>query len=276
MINEIETDALIIKQLGKGGFGEVYLIQKNEKYFALKKIPKSQLNEKKIDEINDMIIALSKLNNEHIIKYYDSIIEKDFFCILMEYGGDLNLKQFIKLYRDKNQLIEENIILDIIKQICSGLIEIHKLKFIHRDLTPDNIFIDNNKKIKIGDFGISVKLTTNNIYANSKVGKYHYFAPEIEKKEKYNNKVDIYSLGCVIYELFTLNEYYLDKYIYKKEIDLEIYNQKWQEIIKLLLKDDYHKRPSIEEAFNYIKEFKNEITLIIKIKKYDVGEKYVF
>ena len=92
MINEIETDALIIKQLGKGGFGEVYLIQKNEKYFALKKIPKSQLNEKKIDEINNMIIALSKLNNEHIIKYYDSIIEKDFFLHINGIWGRFEFK----------------------------------------------------------------------------------------------------------------------------------------------------------------------------------------
>ena len=57
------------------------------------------------------------------------------------------------------------------------------------------------------------KILYENEYARSRKGKYHYFAPEIEKGEKQTNKVDIYSLGCIIYELFTLNEYYIDKII---------------------------------------------------------------
>ena len=125
---------------------------------------------------------------------------------------------------------------------------------IHRDLTPDNIFIDNNKKIKIGDFGITKILTETNKYTKSQIGKIHYIAPEIELGEKYNNKIDIYSLGCIIYELFTLNEYYLDKKIHEKEckIDIEIYNSKWQELIDSLLKKNHHERPDIEKVYNLI------------------------
>ena len=96
-------------------------------------------------------------------------------------------------------------------QICEGLNIIHDNKIIHRDLTPDNIFIDDNNKIKIGDFGISKIITTFNKYAKTQIGKSHYLAPEIDKGIEYNNKVDIYSLGCIIYELFTTNEYYIDK-----------------------------------------------------------------
>ena len=135
---------------------------------------------------------------------------------------------------------------DIIIQICSGLKEIHKNNLIHRDLTPDNIFIDKNNKIKIGDFGIS-KILENNGYANTIIGKYHYFAPEMEKGNKFNNKIDIYSLGCLIYELFTLNVYYIDSKIEGKnvQINLEMYDQKWQDLINLLLNQDYHKRLNI-------------------------------
>ena len=85
--------------------------------------------------------------------------------------------------------------------------------------------MDNNNKIKIGDFGVSKILTTTQNYTKSKVGKHHYFAPEIEKGENYNNKVDIYALGCIIYELFTLNEYYNVKNE-NATIDTDIYNQK--------------------------------------------------
>ena len=78
-------------------------------------------------------------------------------------------------------------------------------------------------------------------------------APEILKREKYNNKVDLYAFGCIIYELFTLSEYYVDKIIDEKDgkINLDIYSKKWQELIDLCLKKNYHQRPTIEELSKY-------------------------
>ena len=98
----------------------------------------------------------------------------------MEYDGKKNLKQFIEYYKNNCELIPENIIEKIIVQICEGLKEIHKNNLIHRDLTPDNIFIDENNNIKIGDFGISKILSNNTKYTKSQTGKYRYFAPEME------------------------------------------------------------------------------------------------
>ena len=243
----------IIRKLGEGGFGEVYLVEKNNKKYALKKI-KDKLNEKDIQQITKIINILSKINNKYIIKYYNTFKDKNSFNIIMEYAGDKNLKQFINYYKNNTQLIPEDIIIYIIYQLIKGLQDIHKNNLIHRDLTPDNIFIDNNFKIKIGDFGITKILTETNKYTKSQIGKIHYIAPEIELGEKYNNKIDIYSLGCIIYELFTLNEYYLDKKIHEKEckIDIEIYNSKWQELIDSLLKKKHHERPDIEKVYNLI------------------------
>ena len=198
----------IIRKLGEGGFGEVYLVEKNNKKYALKKI-KDKLNEKDIQQITKIINILSKINNKYIIRYYNTFKDKNSFNIIMEYAGDKNLKQFINYYKNNTQLIPEDIIIYIIYQLVKGLQDIHKNNLIHRDLTPDNIFIDNNKKIKIGDFGITKILTETNKYTKSQIGKIHYIAPEIELGEKYNNKIDIYSLGCIIYELFTLNNYLL-------------------------------------------------------------------
>ena len=77
-----------------------------------------------------------------------------------------------------------------------------------------------------------------------------------KKGNKYNNKIDIYSLGCIIYELLTLNEYYIDTVIDKKDgkININIYNPKWQKLIDLLLQKDYNKRPNIDTIYNYIKD----------------------
>ena len=126
--------------------------------------------------------------------------------------------------------------------------------------------MDNNNKIKIGDFGVSKILTTSINYSFSQVGKHHYFAPEIEKGEKYNNKVGIYALGCIIYELFTLNEYYNVKNE-NETIDTEIYNPKWQNLIDLSLQNSFTKRPNIEEIYNYIETEMNENEIICVYNK---------
>ena len=256
----------MIKKLGEGGFGVVYLVEKDNKQYALKQC-KMKLENEEIDEYKKIINIISKINNEYLIKYYDNFIENDTFNILMEYGGDNDLKKYINNYKDKNELIKENIIKDIISQICKGLKDIHNNKIIHRDLTPDNIFIDKNNKIKIGDFGVSKILTTLNKYTKSQIGKTYYLAPEILKGLIYNNKVDIYSLGCIIYELFSLNEYYIDKLDEKDcKIDTKVYNTKYQDLIDLLLKKDYHARPNIEEVIDLI-ENNNYIISQINIEE---------
>ena len=261
--------------MGHGAFGTVYKLEKDNKYYAYKKILITNLSKEEIDNYLKEAKILSQFNNEYIIKYYYSFIEKDYFNILMEYGGDQNLKQFIQNRKQEGKSIEENIIKNIINQICLGLKEIHKKKLIHRDLTPENIFINKNYKIKIGDFGVSKKLSTNNKYAKTLTGKMHYNPPEVEKREKYDYRADIYTLGCVIYELFTLNEYYLDKLDEKEcKIDVE-YNKKWQELINLLLKKDYHDRPTIDEVYNkYI--IQNEITLTLEINKENINKEIYF
>ena len=255
-----------IKELiGKGGCGEVYLAQKENKNYEMKIIP--FLTEDEIENYKKILNRLFNIKSEYVIKYYESFVENKCLYIVMEYGGNTDLKKFIE--KQKPLLIDENIIRDIIIQICLGLKEIHNNKLILRDLTPDNIFMDNNNKIKIGFFGVSKILTTTQNYTKSEVGKHHYFAPEIEKGKKYNNKVDIYSLGCIIYELFTLNEYY-DVKNENATINKDIYNPKWQNLIDLTLQNDYNKRPNIEEIYNYIEnEIKNEIICVYNKKEED-------
>ena len=259
----MEEEYKIIKQLRKDKLGTEYLIEKNNEQYTLKQI-NLKLKEDELKQFKNIINDLSKINNGNIVKYFDIFMKNDILNILMEYAGDYDLKQFIQNYKNKGELIEEDIIKDIIIQICDALKIIHENKIIHRDLTPDNIFIDKNNKIKIGDFGIAKILTTSNNYTISRIGKEHYFAPEIIKGEKYNNKVDIYSLGCIIYELFTLNEYYTDKEIDKNEakINIDIYNKKWQDLIDLLLQENCNERPDAQKIYDYI----------IKINNYDIKQ----
>ena len=241
----------IIKKIGKSNY-EVYLAQKDNKNYAIKKIHNSNFSENEKQSVQKLLEVLKNINHPNIVKYYDSFDdENDYFNIVMEYGGESNLKQFIKKYKDRGELIDQKLISDIILHICLGLQEIHGHKIIHRDLTPDNIFINENNKIKIGDFGVSKMLSTHKKYAKSYAGKLHYNAPEIETNEKYDYKVDIYSLGCIMYELFTLNEYYIDKIIDEKDGRINgIYEQKYQDLIDSCLSKQSKNRLDIGKIIN--------------------------
>ena len=157
-INSIEYS--IISKLGKGGYGQVYhVINKlNEKHYAIKEFSIKEGSNEEIYNLQKEAKILSEFNSNNIVKYYDSSNEKDKFYILMEYCDGQNLTSFIKGYKDKNALIEENILDNIIKQISLGIKDIHDKNIIHRDLKPDNIFMNKNMEIKIGNFGISKKL----------------------------------------------------------------------------------------------------------------------
>ena len=269
----------IIKEIGKGGFSKVYKVKNENKEYAPKQIPLD--NKKDEEKIRREAKILSNIdNNEYIVKYYDSYKDEKSFYILMEYCEGIDLRELIEKYKNEGKLMDEQLIYSIVLDICLGIKEIHKNNIIHRDLKPENIFRLNNNKIKIGDFGVAKQLDQNKKSANSMYGTLNYVAPEL-LKGKYNNKVDIWSLGCIIYELLTLNYCFeniidlCDKIYSNKrygEININKYNNKWQVLIDLLLKKDYNERPTIDEVINFLnKEFKNK-SKIEEIKEYNLND----
>ena len=267
----------IIKYLGEGGFGRVILVKdkSDNKPYAIKEIIINNEMKGKIKDIQKEAEILSKFNCENIVKYYDSYLYKGKFYILMEYCEGETLRYFIDKNIKNNELIEENILFKIIIQICKGIKEIHYKNIIHRDIKPENIFINKKMNIKIGDFGISKQFNPNKEYTNTifKVGSIEYMSPEIKKLGIYNEKSDMYSLGCIIYELLNLRKYFDDKQYDKiKKIDSTIYNDRWQEIINSLLQPDYNKRMDINEVYGILKEIYNIIIGEIYIKKNNINE----
>ena len=255
---------VIESELGSGGYGSVYKVKdkNNGSVYAIKTINIKQNNKQDIEkEIN----ILKIFNSEYIVKYFDSFSDDNYCYIVMEYCDDSDLSKLIKEHKEKNELIEETTIFNIINSICLGLKEIHAKNIIHRDFRPKNIFLNKNNKIKIGDFGISKKLV-NQKYTTTKKGDYHYMAPEmLVKHAKYNNKVDIWSLGCIIYELFNL-ETFFDDIFYREMVEetpqvMKInpkYNQAWLQLLnKILIKKDYNARLKIDEICDFIKNINN-------------------
>ena len=254
-----KNEYTITKELGRGGFGRVVhvLSKTDKKPYAVKIIPIKGEKKEKIKGFQNEADILSKFNCNNIVKYYDSSKDGNNIYILMEYCSGENLRSFIDKNMSNNTYIEENILITIIIQICRGIEEMHNKKIIHRDLKPDSIFINGNMIIKIGDFGISKQFDS---YTTHTLTKYkaetdYYVAPEIIVDGIYNEKSDIWSLGCIIYELFNLSVYYKDTIFRKiKTIDSKFYNNKWQELINLLLEPDYKKRFDIHQVNAFLKE----------------------
>ena len=243
-------------QIGKGRNSKIYKLEIKDKnaIYIIKEIDLRYLiYDQELIEVYQKLISITmKIKNENVIKYYSFFKENDSLIVIMEYGGETNLNQFIEKYRIKSELIGQERIKDIIIQICNGLKEFHNNSIILRCLNPYNIFIDNNHKIKIS-LPLSIYLYDKNIHYQVRL-KDFYIAYEIIGGDKYTLKADIWSLGCIIYELFTLSNYCKDKVYYHevKKIDTDIYNPKWQKLIDLLLKLDYRKRPNIDEALNFV------------------------
>ena len=128
----------------------------------------------------------------------------------MEYIDGVNIHYYLIKNHDLSTI--ENIITQVIK----ALVLLHKTGIIHRDLKPDNIMVDVSKQIvKIIDFGLSINEKT----CTKKVGSLLYMAPEMLKKSEYNNKVDLYSFGIMLYRLIE------NKNIYYEADDPELNRQ---------------------------------------------------
>ena len=218
----------IIEKIGEGSFGKVYKAQRTERgksfYSAIKiiNIPGSQselnsvrsetgddqsarqyfqnLVEECIQEISTMEYFrgnsyIVSVEDFKVMEYLDAIgweisIRMEYLTSFMDYCAEKQLteKEVIKLGMDLSKALE----------YC------RKLKIIHRDIKPENIFVSRFGDFKLGDFGIARELERT-MSGFSKKGTYSYMAPEMYKGEKYDSRVDIYSLGIVLYRLMNHN-----------------------------------------------------------------------
>lgn len=216
--------------IGKGGFGCVYKVKNvlDDQYYAVKKVKLSKSTS--VNILNEIRI-LAKLDHENIVRYYHSWIDSDMFDSLSDsesesYTGSTKSdlyssqdKQLIgynnnteniclyiqmKLYpytldqwiKNRNNIIDIDIIDSIFKQLITGVKYLHSHNIIHRDLKPNNIFIDYDKKIKIGDFGLATYNYDNMVDIEGSLLYIPNFLPQ--NKNKY---VDIYALSVILVEM---------------------------------------------------------------------------
>lgn len=192
------------------------------------------------------------------------IINNKQLDIVMEYCDQGNLEEFLK--QREGKLLPEQEIMDIFVQICHGLSYVHGKKILHRDLKSQNIFLKsytmqkNNFLIaKLGDFGISKVLEGTQALAKTMVGTPFYISPELVNDEPYGMKSDMWSLGCILYNLCTMKHAWngtsfpaIVLKIATKDYEPipNLYSDNLKEILRLLLQKDPNKRISVNDLLN--------------------------
>lgn len=199
---------------------------------------------------------LRQLNHAHIVSYKASFIEKGVLIIIMEYCEVGDLAYHIKKKKAKNERFTEDEILNWFIQIAIALEYIHGRKVIHRDIKTSNIFLTGNGTVKLGDFGISKVLENTCEAAMTVVGTPYYMSPEVCESKPYTFKSDVWALGCVLYELCTLQHAFLADNllglvykIVKGTYDAipEEYSEEMRELVDTILNKDDSKRPTVQE-----------------------------
>lgn len=155
--------------------------------------------------ISEITIIRKNLKHPNIVKYLKTFKKKDNFYIVMEIIEGMSLSQRIHSLKERSENFVESKIWNIFIQILLALKYLHKDKnIVHRDLTPNNVMLSDNDKVTITDFGLAKLKGVEYCKITSIVGNLMYLCPENIKNEASNEKADIWSLGCILYELSTL------------------------------------------------------------------------
>ena len=267
----------VIGKIGEGAYSTVYTVKRieDEKIYALKKVKIKKLSNKEKNNALNEVRILASVNSPYIIGYKESFIDESdqTLCIIMEYADDGDLYQKIKLYTKNNTFFREDDIWRIFIQITKGLHDLHEYDILHRDLKSANVFLFKDGTAKLGDLNVS-KITSRGLGC-TQTGTPYYASPEVWKDNPYNLKSDIWSLGCVFYELIMLKTPFRAesmKELYKKVMAGDYpkitkdFSPKFQIIIDKILKVKPEERPNTSEILDMPE-------IIDKLEDLDIFEK---
>ncbi len=233
------SDFDIIKVIGKGSYGKVFLVRKksNSKLYAMKRLKKEYLKIKNQQEHTKSERKLLEIiNYNFIVNFYYAFQDEKYLYIITEFmqGGEL----FFHLY--KETFFDNEKVKFYTAEIILALQHLHNKNMIYRDLKPENILLGKDGHIKLTDFGLCKILNNKKKKTYTICGTPQYIAPEIFNNKGYDSSVDWWSLGCLTYEMligyppFKFDKNNFNVNIFNNEI---IYPNSFTDEAKLFLKD---------------------------------------
>ena len=248
----------ILNKIGEGSFSTVLKVQRKKDgiIYALKRVKFAKLSDKEKSNALNEIRILASINNKNIISYKEAFFDENdsSLDIVMEYADKGDLFQLITEHKKTKTHFSEEEIWSTLIQLLNGLKSLHELNILHRDLKSANVFLFKGGIVKLGDLNVS-KITRKGM-GYTQTGTPYYASPEVWKDKPYDSKSDIWSLGCVIYEMCALNPPFraqsMDD-LFKKVIrgyypDISNrYSKDLSEILKLMIQIEVGARPSCDE-----------------------------
>jgi serine/threonine-protein kinase len=193
----------LLEKVGEGGMSYVYKARCRilDRIVAVKILKEEFSGDLAfVGKFRTEAMAAASLSHPNIVNIYDVGQHDDIYYIVMEYVEGKTLKEIIA---EQAPLAVERAI-DIAVMICDGIGHAHEKGIIHRDIKPHNILVTKSGMVKVADFGIAQAISKKTItFGGNIVGSVHYISPEQAKGEPISPATDIYSLGCVLYEMLT-------------------------------------------------------------------------
>ncbi|KAL7800099.1 kinase-like domain-containing protein [Trichoderma ceciliae] len=277
-----------LEKIGHGSFGIIRKVRRKVDGFIMcrKEISYLRMSQKEREQLHAEFQILSHLRHPHIVAYYhrEHLKASQDLHLYMEYCGNGDLGRVIKDLQMKGQRAQESFVWSIFSQLVLALYRCHygidppevggnvlgltgggspktpagAVTILHRDLKPENVFLGEDNSVKLGDFGLS-KMIKSHDFASTYVGTPFYMSPEICAAEKYTLKSDIWSLGCIIYELCAREPPFNAKTHFQlvqkiKEGRVaplpEMYSPELNQVIKDCLKVNPDRRPDTAQLLN--------------------------
>ncbi|XP_034128288.1 serine/threonine-protein kinase Nek8 [Drosophila guanche] len=195
-----------VRVVGQGSFGIAILYRRKSDghQIVFKQINLSELTPPGRDLAMNEVDVFSKLHHPNIVSYLGSFIKDNTLLIEMEYADGGTLAQIIA-ERQGLHHFPERYIIAVFEQVSSAINYMHSENILHRDLKSANVFLNRRGIVKLGDFGIS-KIMNTKIHAQTVLGTPYYFSPEMCEGKEYDNKSDIWALGCILGEMCCLKK----------------------------------------------------------------------
>jgi serine/threonine protein kinase len=250
-----------VQHLGRGAYATVDLVtyKVTGELRALKRINLQFLNEKERRNAENEAILMKVLVAPTIIQFYEQIVEEHYLIIAMEYAPHGALSERLQEMRNQGKRVSNEQLIGWLSQILIALMVMHSKHILHRDLKTQNLFLSETDIIKVGDLGIAKSLNSSMEMAQSVAGTPYNMAPEIIKGESYGPKTDIWSLGCVMYEIVTFRRPFeapdvqklFDVILNKDYVMLPDYvDSNTKLLISQMLNKDPSKRPTVWDLAN--------------------------
>ncbi|CAL8267721.1 unnamed protein product [Merluccius merluccius] len=190
----------VLELVGEGSFGRVYKGRRrfSGQMVALKCIPKVGRSEKELRGLKREIDIMRGLQHPNIVQMFDSFETDKEVVVVTEYAeGEL-----FQILEDDGHL-PENQVQEIACQLVSALYYLHSHRILHRDMKPQNILLGKCGVVKLCDFGFARSMSVSTLVLTSIKGTPLYMSPELVEEKPYDHTADLWSLGCILYELHT-------------------------------------------------------------------------